>query len=556
MQKNRKIIRKSPSPKRTRHKPFRNSQSLTVGQVLRYLAPNLAAIRFVYLWPPDIFAVAASILQKCGEYILLVSDWPPDDKYRKRPKLWIRDIRRIARKWRKACVSSRRPPREISGWWKCVLDHQALRLNEVCKNRAVLNALLQLCAAADETSSGLGVPSKRKRVDPLRDRVRNYIVKQPDGASTLCKSIHKSKLRVLPKLHTPQSGITIRSISHHLAVCPSGDVETGWYFVPHRPQEHCLNLLLIPWPGDTTPNHFRMSEGTLRNMPAHFGFFAYDRPVRSTEPLCKKTKALLIEANRIVGRIDGVILPELALNSLEQWDLRNIVSATGAFLLCGVRQASVNGQPGRNYLSLDVPLSGNAYTSYEQDKHHRWLLDKRQIVQYGLGARLDPSRSWWEYMKLRPRKLSFFAMRPWLTLCALICEDLARQDPVTEIVRAVGPNLVVALLMDGPQLISRWPARYATVLADDPGSSVLTLTSSGMTQLSRPPEVGMESSRIVGLWKDAITGLPIPVELPNGADGIVLSLVAEHREEWTADGRSDHGASGYPVFGGVHPIHL
>jgi 5-methylcytosine-specific restriction enzyme A len=51
--------------------------------------------------------------------------------------------------------------------------------------------------------------------------------------------------------------------------------------------------------------------------------------------------------------------------------------------------------------------------------------------------------------------------------------------------RSVGPNLVVALLMDGPQLTARWPARYASVLADDPGSSVLTLTSLGMCLRSR-----------------------------------------------------------------------
>jgi hypothetical protein len=40
--------------------------------------------------------------------------------------------------------------------------------------------------------------------------------------------------------------------------------------------------------------------------------------------------------------------------------------------------------------------------------------------------------------------------------------------------------MVVALLLDGPQLASRWTARYASMLLDDPGSAVLTLTSYGM----------------------------------------------------------------------------
>jgi hypothetical protein len=64
----------------------------------------------------------------------------------------------------------------------------------------------------------------------------------------------------------------------------------------------------------------------------------------------------------------------------------------------------------------------------------------------------------------------------------LICADLARQDPAADLIRAVGPNLLIALLMDGPQLSHRWPARYAAVPAEDPGTSVQTLTSLGMAE--------------------------------------------------------------------------
>jgi hypothetical protein len=48
--------------------------------------------------------------------------------------------------------------------------------------------------------------------------------------------------------------------------------------------------------------------------------------------------------------------------------------------------------------------------------------------------------------------------------------------PGADVMNAIGPNLVIALLMDGPQREHRWPGRYATVLADDPGSAVLTVT--------------------------------------------------------------------------------
>jgi hypothetical protein len=256
-----------------------------------------------------------------------------------------------------------------------------------------------------------------------------------------------------------------------------------------------------------------------------------------------------------VGAIDGVNFPELSLRPEEyEWIVAPLIERN-AFLLCGIsREDPADSEgPGQNHLQFCLPSVGLFTIQFAQHKHHRWVLDKSQIVQYGLGGRLNPSFSYAENIAMRERTLNFFALRPALSICALICEDLARPDPVADAIRAVGPNLVIALLMDGPQLVSRWPARYATVLADDPGSSVLTLTNLGMAQLSRPlnePKV----SRVIALWKDAQRGGPNQIELPPDADGVVLSLAVEQHEEWTADGRSDGGVSGYPILSGVHPV--
>jgi hypothetical protein len=150
------------------------------------------------------------------------------------------------------------------------------------------------------------------------------------------------------------------------------------------------------------------------------------------------------------------------------------------------------------------------------------------------------------------RRLTFVSMSADLVLTALVCEDLARPDPVASLIRAVAPNLVIALLMDGPQLRERWAARYATVLADDPGCSVLSVTSLGMSQLSRPQN-GPNRSRVVALWKDALNSAT-EVELPVGCGAVALSLSIEYREEFTADGRSDDGAGASLILSGVHPI--
>jgi len=145
-------------------------------------------------------------------------------------------------------------------------------------------------------------------------------------------------------------------------------------------------------------------------------------------------------------------------------------------------------------------------------------------------------------------------LRPWLTVTPLICEDLARPEPVGDLVRAIGPNLVIALLMDGPQLGGRWPGRYAASLADDPGCSVLTLTSAGMSHLSKTRDE-IDRSGVVALWRDPQTGTH-ELELAKDDSAIVLNVTVEYEEEWTADGRGDKKATGCPILAGHHRIRL
>jgi hypothetical protein len=186
-----------------------------------------------------------------------------------------------------------------------------------------------------------------------------------------------------------------------------------------------------------------------------------------------------------------------------------------------------------------------------QGKHHRWCLDRDQILQYGLGGRLPASKECWEMTDIRDRNVEFFTFDSWLTWAVLICEDLARQEPVAEVIRAVGPNMVVALLMDGPQLKERWPSRYASVLAEDPGCSVLTLTSLGMSRRTRAAHRGSDRSGVIALWRDFIYGTR-EIELEEGHDACVLSLVNRSKVEFTADGRGDDGQAHFPVFAGSY----
>jgi hypothetical protein len=137
-------------------------------------------------------------------------------------------------------------------------------------------------------------------------------------------------------------------------------------------------------------------------------------------------------------------------------------------------------------------------------------------------------------MEVPRRRVQFLELGGGITIVAVVCEDLARLDAVADLLRTVGPTLVLTVLLDGPQLTSRWTARYASVLADDPGSAVLTLTSLGMVERSRPP--GAAPSRVVALWKDPTRGVH-EIAVDPGAEAILLSTSVARAARHSADGR-------------------
>jgi hypothetical protein len=197
----------------------------------------------------------------------------------------------------------------------------------------------------------------------------------------------------------------------------------------------------------------------------------------------------------------------------------------------------------RNTVRLAVYFSGKWY-DMSQTKHHRWKLTRNQLIQYELSGRFSTERSWFEHVDIEQRRLSFFVPNAWLALCPLICEDLAQLEPVSEIIRSLGPTLLIALLMDGPQIKERWPARYASIFADDPGTAVMTMTSLGMVDRS----IGLDNAQNVqtsfALWKDQVKGWKNVDLGPPGTrkkSTAIISISASFTEEFTADGRSDGG---------------
>ncbi|MEZ6015378.1 MAG: hypothetical protein R3F49_09715 [Planctomycetota bacterium] len=520
-------------------------------------------------------------------------------------------------------------------------------LCEEARRTLLARSLLLILAASDECCAGMGLrihnaalrtsaqgaPIPLQLPDPLLIQAMakltaRMVVGGIGGLpATLCRRVMSRRCVVLPKLRTPRSGMTIRSLSHHLAHVPGSEAWAKWHVKSNsasrddRPTREAdsLRLLLVPWPPRVLPRQFSRSPGldgataeTRTINGEHFGFFHYAIDERFDEAMSAHIFSVLENARRTCGDIDGIILPELACSHetlahfawrLIDSDHKRLLSSSKnkptaddedrhglrdaapvEFIVGGVLASgpglephakAIDGSMPENTASVylrfpgakapadGAPLStpdeaasiGPRWYRQQQPKHHRWHIDGRQVVQYNLGAILAPHKTWVEGINLPRRSLHFWMLEGKIAMAVLVCEDLAQADPIGDVVRAVAPNLVIALLADGPQLGDRWPARYASTLADDPGSSVLTLTSRGMANLSRA-ENGRSQSDVVALWRDREGGTR-QLELPPDHDALVLSIHLRSAPEVTADGRLDQAsgpAAVQAIFGGLLPV--
>jgi hypothetical protein len=503
-------------------------------------------------WPPDLFALANVILTRSEAFRFALSpmqEWPP-----KGYPEWGRMVEEGGLDWAAWVGDRRGPPPELVGQeWAALKERADMPLEHLAQglNWRVCVALLTLHAMADEACAGLGVAldASDGTASVYRARGREMLVRTGSMAR-----VDPRLLRVLPKVRTPPTGRP--AFSRYACVQRSG-IEARWHKIPARHRgtdlrsEHAT-LLLLPWPLEVKASDFRPVEGSVqRLLKDPFGFFEFAPGEGLDFDLLDR---VLVAARDEAGSVDVVCLPESAVAESEIDDLEAVLYHHGVVtLVAGVRQQSL--EPGRapnNWLHMGFnpefqkggsvrEESSPPWFHIRQHKHHRWSLDEAQIRQYHLGGVLHPHVRWWESMEVPRRSVQFVEVAE-LTLASLVCEDLAQADAVAELIRSVGPTAVLTVLLDGPQLTSRWAARYASVLADDPGSAVMTLTSHGMVQRSRPP--GREASQVIALWKDPSSGArEIPLEA--GAQAVLVTMCMDRATRRSADGR-------IPVDNGTH----
>jgi hypothetical protein len=512
-------------------------------------------------WPPDVFALTNVILARSEAFRFALSpiqDWPPAGY----PD-WGRMVERGGLGWA-AWVEHRRGPlpQVVGQEWAALKGGADVPLEDLAEGLEprVCVALLALHAMADEACAGLGVAldTSDAVASVYRARGRELLVRKGSMAR-----FDPRLLKVLPKVRTPPTG---RPAFSRYACVQGPGIEASWHKMPARHRGTDLRseyatLLLLPWPLEVNASDFRPVEGSVqRPSKDPFGFFEFAPEQGLDLDLLDR---VLLAARKEAGNVDVVCLPESAVEESEIDEAEALLHDHGVVaLVAGVRQQSPPlGRAPYNWLHMGfnprLVKGGSLPTEpsppwfhIRQRKHHRWSLDEAQIYQYHLGGVLHPHVRWWESMEVPRRSVQFVEVAE-LTLVSLVCEDLAQNDDVAELIRSVGPTIVLTALLDGPQLDSRWAARYASVLADDPGSAVMTLTSYGMVQRSRPR--GRGASPVIALWKDPSRGVrEIPLE--RGAHAVLLTVCTDRATRRSADGRIpvDNGINCFDVA--VHQI--
>lgn len=466
--------------------------------------------------------------------------------------------------------------------------------SELGKFWPAAQAIITLHAIVDETCVGWGIhkPQTDEEIKEFGGKALEYAEEMLFENGTMATIGHE-RCRILPKRHNPNIGITLRSLSSNLAFHRSA-IDVVWRRVEGNPEatkkegkllankldrelklnacatqspgsSTTITALLLPWPMQIRTGDFHNYKVKMEGerLPidldeSEYGFFVYSPkdPGFSEDDIIKMIDAANAEEEN--EAIDLLIMPESAITSARLSNLEQELKKRArerpdlavSVLIAGVRddpdetrrfaRNSVHcrtiRKEGRNSYTYKEPDEDRKNQSDRtiQHKHHRWKLDAAQIKQYGLSTVLDTNKKWWEAIKVGRRRVSFVNIGNRITICPLICEDLARQDPIADLIRHVGPTLVVTILMDGPQKADRWSSRYAGVLSEDPGSAVITLSSYGMVRRWSSPYRQMSS--VVALWNDG-RGPAREIELARGAEGILLRLKVTSECEPVADSR-------------------
>ncbi|EHI9242711.1 hypothetical protein ACFJZ3_003436 [Vibrio vulnificus] len=526
------------------------ARSLNVNEI----AGSAASCEELLAWPPNVFIILYNWLEYTDKYRRLVSP-EANDEWSDRhlteaielKNEWARFLEDAVSQLNQSQLPNPALPftfgSKIQKHLQILFSHvnQDECLYDLCERGEILESMFILVSAIDmlfetfdwtgSSISSLDTTLKLVAIEKASSRGEQ----DDDQVLPSLADNHTKNGFVTLKTCVPQTGLTINNLTQHLSFLkPSVKPRVLSSGAPKSNTSE-YRILVLPWPFNVRATDFKPSSCNFNiHKKDYFGFFDYAPSEKIDKNLYLKALISTIER---YGMIDLVVFPECAMSESEFSDIVNLTyqsfEESSPCILSGVYGS--DGKIGINKANLAFIDDLGKYTIAEQNKHHRWFLDRGQLKNYHLSGVLNPTKKLWENIAVNRRHLLTLHTQDKIKLCPLICEDLARQEPVAQAVRSIGANLVIALLLDGPQLTFRWPGKYAAVLSDDPGSSVLSVTALGMAQ--RSTGTGHKPSRTVALWSDQINRNS-ELSMEENGIGILIETDIQSKDMWTIDGRS------------------
>ena len=103
-------------------------------------------------WPPDLFAVMATLAERSGLYSELpfMAYWVRGFALNKR---WIKEVDKVGRQWARTGI----PPDLVQALWNDLLSsHGGVRIDDISANAEWKQIVFRLLAIADEACAGVG----------------------------------------------------------------------------------------------------------------------------------------------------------------------------------------------------------------------------------------------------------------------------------------------------------------------------------------------------------------------------------------------------------------
>jgi len=450
-------------------------------------------------WPPDMFVALVDVLAVDSIWQSAQADFidanrdplrVSDEEARARVEL----RGSAARNWEVSASFRERALAAIRGagaWNEGHLGTEAPDARDFPREFAVLSRAIDAEAFPLSLDQGSLVPDRFQAARDLL-RTRGTFTKEASG-------------RLIPSAARSVRGNSLRQFyGNLLRVGPAADQGVDYGVsssIPTKPPGAALIVGFIPTVHAAGEMSWSIERGAFHvRLNPKFEKKVIERVIRSLEWLLSR-------------RADVIVIPELvssiALRERVGEELRSHAAHTPLLVVCGSEAVRSDSPTKRTNRAFVLGPSGREL--WTQDKHHPYSISAEQIAQWGLQRQLGKVKR--NEVGTSTRKKVVIRDIPGSgRFCVVVCEDLARSEPVQNAIRDFGVDMGVVVVMNGLFSESGWRLRHAVNLAEEPGSRIAIGNSCAILARMepRPTSPDLRSLAYYVLPNHGLTSVTLP----------------------------------------------